>query len=386
MVRCNRLLGALALGASIVMQSQTAVAGPMCAAAPPPPPPLAPDWYNAMILIDISGSMGETFTTAPVATKLQEALRRAKDHVLELQARGKPVNYALWAFDSAQPSPNYVRKVIDFPAGAGANAVLSQLGFDALGNPTPATRNPIFTPGSSTPLAAAVCHGVGWLGANFSVAGTLLTPGWQWGAMTGGRPAIIQREMYTETDALENSTPAANECAGPTSTSTDYLCYEAGTWQWKVRNKLQTGNPNNDSLGTANTGLIYNVDYLFVNAITPSMMAIPTAEAGVSSFAATNAQPTLAQVDTLFGGLAKMTRGVYRTVTVNAAGAAVARRPGDVNLNGCVDNTDYSQISTFYGKSCARGQTACINADLTGDNVVDFSDYLIWARNTGAGC
>lgn len=377
-----------ALAGALVLYTNAAVAAP-CAAAPPPPPPLTPDWYNALILVDISGSMGEPHATSPApVTKLQEALNRARDHVLELQARGKPVNYALWAFDTASPSPSFVRRIIDFPAFASGSNVLNQLGFDALGNPTPATRNPIFTPGAATPLATAACFAVGQAAANFDPVGNVISPGFQWGAMTGGRLAIIQREIYILSDALENATPAGTECAGATSASTDYLCYEPGTWQYALRNKLQTGNALNASLATANTGLIFNVDYLFTNPITTAVMAQPTRmfEVGTNATSITNAEPTLAQADTLFGGLAKMTRGTYRTVTVNALGRSVARRPGDVNLSGCVDTADYNQIAQFYGKTCSLRDAACLAADLNGDKLVDFSDYLIWTRNLGAGC
>lgn len=359
-----------------------------CAAAPPGVPLPTPDWYNVLILVDVTGSMSDAHATVPTpVTKLQVALDQAKRHVMEMQtvAGAKPLNLALWAFDSTFAAPSFVRKIINFADFKSATAVLRELGFDAFGNPTPATRNPVFTPTGSTPLAAAACSVVSEIAANFNAANNVIPPGgFQWGEMFGGRLANIQRRVYIESDGLENSTPSTNECQGVTdTTSTDYLCYSSDSWQYKLRNKLQTGNALNPVLSTSKTGLIFNVDYIFTSAITGALID-PEAQAHASALTQST-PPTLSQANTLFGGITKMTGGSYRTVTVSANGTISARRPGDVNRNGCVDDSDYNQLVQFYGLACA-GQQACIDADLNGDNLVDFSDYLILVGNFGAGC
>src|SRR5262249_34320517 len=148
-----------------------------------------------------------------------------------------------------------IKKIIDFTDLKSPAAVLKELGFDALGNPTPSTVNPAFTPSNSTPLAAAVCYAVGQIAANFDVLNNPILPGgFQWGSMMGSPPTLanIERDIFIESDGLENSTPSSNECAGATSTSTDPLCYEPGTWQYALRNKLQTGNAANASLSATN--------------------------------------------------------------------------------------------------------------------------------------
>lgn len=385
-------ISALALVAS---SNHPAWAGPC--ATPPLGPPTGPvDWYNTLVMVDITGSMSGMHATSPVPiTKLQQALIQAKNHVLEMQAKagmaGKPLSLALWAFDSGFSSTQFVKKVIDFTDSKTPAAVLKELGFDALGNPTPATLNPVFTPSGSTPLAAAACYAVGQIAANFNAANVAILPGgYQWGTTIGSPPRLanIERAIFIESDGLENATPSTNECAGTTSASMDYLCYEPGTWQYALRNKLQTGNAANAILSTSSTGLIFNVDYIFTNAVTGGLTASAVTGEPVSHFsgATTNTtQPTLAQADTLFGGLAKMTKGTYKTVTVAANGTTIARRPGDVNGDGCVDTSDYNQLATYYGQQCVK-QLPCIAADLNGDSFVDFSDYLILTANMGAGC
>lgn len=385
-----RILLAAPLLFTLLLNQHTASASCVAAPPPPPPPPQVPDWYNVLIMVDVTGSMADPHATVPTPiTKLQQALIQAKNHVLEMQAKtnmeGKPLNLALWAFDSSFPSPSFITKVIDFIDFKSPAAVLQQLGFDALGNPS-GSPNPIFTPRTGTPLAGAVCSAVGQVAANFDASNNPILPGgFQWGAMTGGQPAKIRRMIFVESDGLENATPSTGECFGTTSTSTDYLCYEPGTWQYAVRNKLQTGNATNATLSTSNTGLIFNVDYIFTNTITGAARVSGESALSLRGGATLSTAPTLAQGDTFFKGVTKMTNGTYRTVTVAANGTTSARRPGDINGNGCVDNTDYNLLSVYYGQICA-GQAACIAADLNGDNAVDFSDYLILTGNFGAGC
>jgi len=359
-------------------------------AGPPPPPPVAPDWYNTLILVDVSGSMAGIHATSPTTvTKLDQARIQAKDHVLQMvtKAAGKTANFALWTFDSSYPAPNFVTKVVDFTSYTSATGILAKLGFDSFGNPS-GSPDPAFVPSNGTPLAAAACYVVDQLAASLDINGLLpagSSGGFQWNSMLpSGDLANIERNIFIESDGLENSTPTG-ECSGRTSTLSDYTAYESDTWQYKVRNKLQSGcadNPNVNAFPGAIT-LIVNVDLVFTNFISGLTSSQESRVYSGGGFSSYSTEPTLAQAQTLYGGVAKATKGKFKMVTVAANGTAVIRRPGDVNSSGCVDNTDYTLLMASYGQQCNANRPACYASDLNGDNYVNYSDYLILLNNWG---
>jgi hypothetical protein len=355
--------------------------------APPPPPPEPPggvDEVNAMILIDVSGSMAEMHTTTQ--TKLETALQRAKDKILEWDAAdaGKPKEYALWAFDSSFGAANgWVERVWDFPATK--TQVLESLGFSSTGAPLPAGPDPVFTPTSSTPLAGSGCYLGAYLVASVDANGALISGGYEWNKEEAlGDRAEIKRRLYIGTDGLENATPTSgtgSECGGTTSNQT-YENFEPGSWQAKLRNKLLTGNATINT--TLDSLLTVDVDLIFQNYI--SGLSGGSSEQNYSTGTPYTTEPTLNQALEFYGGLAANTLGgKFKTVTVDASGAITSRRPGDVDYSGCVGNADYTELLQWYGQAVSPSHPHSYWADLNGDGWVDYLDYLILYNHWGDG-
>jgi hypothetical protein len=57
------------------------------------------------------------------------------------------------------------------------------------------------------------------------------------------------------------------------------------------------------------------------------------------------------------------------------------RREGDVNGDGCVDDTDLQMLLVAFGQSGSG-----LREDLNGDGVVDDSDLLVVLAHYGSGC
>jgi hypothetical protein len=356
---------------------------------PPPPPPTGIDEYNVLVLVDVTGSMAEQHTAS--LTKMAQARIQAKDEVLRIKAlatsAGKPEpEYALWAFDTGFAAPSYVNHILDFPATA--TQVLAQLGFDASGNAI-TTHNAALEPSNATPLAAAGCFAAGTLVANLDMSGNILdSQGYEWNkniTVAGGttRRANISRHFVLITDGLENSTPSTNECYGTTSTL-DYANYETGSWQYKLRSKLLTGNPS--SVYTANSGLVVDVDLIFKNFVTGLSAGGYETTAYGGGMSSYTTSPTLSQALTFFKGMATVsTKGVFKTVTVAADGTVATRIPGDVDYSGCVGNADYTELVQWYGQQVSATHPHSYWADLNGDGWVDYADYTILVANWGTG-
>jgi Ca2+-binding EF-hand superfamily protein len=56
-------------------------------------------------------------------------------------------------------------------------------------------------------------------------------------------------------------------------------------------------------------------------------------------------------------------------------------REGDVNGDGCVDDTDLQMLLAAFGQSGAG-----LREDMNGDGVVDDSDLLVVLAHYGSGC
>jgi len=353
---------------------------------PPPPPPTGIDEVNGLILIDVSGSMAEMHTTT--RTKLETALEEAKNRILAWDAEdpGKPKEYALWAFDSSfGATERWVEHVWDFPATKAQ--VLASLGYTSTGAAQPSTLDPVFTPTSSTPLAGAGCQVGSYLVASVDANGADVIPqtGYEWKKeKSPGVRAQIKRRLYIGTDGLENATPTTgtgSECGGTTSTQT-YENFEPSSWQYKLRNKLLTGNPTINT--TLNSLLTVEVDLIFKNYI--SGLSGGSSEQNYSTGTPYTTEPTLNQAVEFYGGLAANTLGgKFRTVTVDASGAITSRRPGDVDYSGCVGNADYTEMMQWYGQAVSPSHPHSYWADLNGDGWVDYLDYLILYNHWGDG-
>ncbi len=67
--------------------------------------------------------------------------------------------------------------------------------------------------------------------------------------------------------------------------------------------------------------------------------------------------------------------------TVVVARNPFARVPGDVDGNGCVDNTDLLAVLFAFGQTGSG-----LPEDVTDDGIVDDADLLVVLFNFGAGC
>ncbi len=361
-----------------------APAGPAFAQAPPPPdpPPIndAIDEVNVMLLIDVSGSMAEDHTTGQ--TKLETAIILAKEFVEEIESdseyTGLSKEYALWAFDGSFGAGNgYVERILDFPATA--TQVYQALGYNG------GTLDAALTPSTTTPLAGAGCYAAGELVASLDENGALVEAGYEWQKNEApSNPAEIARRLYIGTDGLENATPSGpsgNECGGITSDE-DYANYEEESWQYKLRNKYLTGSP--ELATTLNSLQTLDVHLIFENYI--SGLSGGSSEQGYSGGTPYTTEPTLNQALEFYGGLADNTlNGSFQTVTVDASGAIISRRPGDIDFSGCVGNADYAELSQWYGQAVDPQHPHSYWADLNGDGWVDYLDYLILYNHWGDG-
>jgi hypothetical protein len=382
-IRMKRIISLVITGSALTLSSVALGQAP----PPPPQPPVGSiDEVNSMILIDVSGSMADLHTASQ--TKLKTALERAKDKVLAWDAAdaGKPKEYALWAFDSSFGAGNgWVVHVRDFPSTKAQ--VLESLGYSSTGTPLSAGPNIVFTPTSSTPLAGAGCLAGGYLVASVDANGADISPqtGYEWKKeKSPGVRAQIKRQLYIGTDGLENDTPTSgtgSECGGVTSNAA-YENFEPASWQYKLRNKLLTGNPTINT--TLNSLLTVDVDLIFKSYITG--LSGGNSERNYSSGSPYSTEPTLNQAVEFYGGLAQNTlAGKFKTVTVDASGAITSRRPGDVDYSGCVGNADYSELIQWYGQAVSPSHPHSYWADLNGDGWVDYLDYLILYNHWGDG-
>lgn len=183
------------------------------------------------------------------------------------------------------------------------------------------------------------------------------------------------------TDGRENATSSANECGGFTI-ARSYGDYESNSWQYKLRNKLLTGNTTGG--GMRENLLLVSVDLIFTSFITgESPNGTETSGQALTPFVA---QPTIHQAFDLYGGLTDQTGGSFKAITVAANGQVVSRRPGDVDKNGCVDTNDVNIINAYWGQPASATHPSSFDSDLDGNGWVDIFDYLLFIENWQKGC
>ncbi|QSQ16877.1 VWA domain-containing protein [Myxococcus landrumensis] len=271
---------------------------------------------HVVILIDRSGSMRTT--RASGLTRFEEALTRGRDFVQ--MPNVLPRQFSVWTFEGST-----YRREQGFRDGA---TTLTTLGGLSAGVGT-------------TPLALAVCDAADEL--------LQFAPG-----------VDARKVVHLISDGEENSTPETTMCYGHSS-ATKYPDLEEGSWQWKVRNMLKTGDPLRDSPNPFQ--LVFDADVFYNHiALVPA-----TAEPGEPPFLA------------LLRGMAKDSGGKYTPID----DARPLPIPGDTDANGCVDSKDYNFLLANYGMSVPPADP---RADLNGDGVVDFTDFAILKRNLGRGC
>ena len=290
---------------------------------------------HVLILLDRTGSMGET--SVPGKTRLQVA----KDRIIAFlkSAPSQPRRYAFWTFDGLC----YTR-VFNFHE----NRTQAQL---------EAAVNAV-TLGGNTPLAHAACAAIDEL-INYLPS------------------EFHDKRVYLATDGLENSTLSTDQCFGPWS-ATDYPTLQAGSWQWKVRNKACTGDANSPAqCGTPGMPtLVIDIDHLFD---TIRLRAGRSLEPVLNPL---SAAPSPSSDAAFFSGLASETGGAYTAITPSTPPSQATPRPGDASLDGCVNVTDRSMVLSQFGRTVAPGTPT----DFNRDGVVNIYDYNTVLQNYGSGC
>ncbi len=273
-----------------------------------------------LMLVDRSGSMTSPSTGTPLLPSrwdVAKALAVADTEVIAADRK-----YALWSFNGSG-----IVSHIPFAADATSSEVQSYIDGGGLGSPA-----------SSTPLAGAICDAVDELIPHQLAADDVL---------------ILK--LYS--DGLENSTPMAHPCWGPSDANhanpTNPL-----SWESLVMNKVRTGNPA--SPASPEHPLIFNADFLFEHEI--SIYAGPQTAAGgkqgsplVASIrregvpvppSILNAPgQEVAQFSEFLRVLADSTGGRYRAFSSRSRLPVV----GDVTGDYCVDMADLKAVRANMG-------------------------------------
>jgi hypothetical protein len=328
------------------------------------------DETNVLVVIDVTGSMmansGSVAPGEPSVSRLEVGKLTALDWLINDTTGFVVPEFAVWEFSQTGIADPNFRLLRDF-TGNKTQAIA------AVGA---ATQRP-----DSTPLAGTLCDAVDRL-KTYENGKTIIDP------VTGlRRAARIQRRIFLVTDGIENATITSNECWGPDAvTATAYPNFDFGSWQWKVLNKLKTGNANTPS--SAPFEYIIDVEHILTSFISS---AAGLAENGAAaSLEAAGGGPTLystVQSDVnLFRGLATQSGGTYTQLAPNPQGIVSFRIAGDANDNGCVDMTDFDIFLQVYGAQVSAANPLTIQADFNGDGWVDDDDYMLLIQHWSEGC
>jgi hypothetical protein len=173
---------------------------------------------HIILLIDRSGAMNVLESDGQ--TRFQKAIGRAQQRVLAPSTATR--HFAVWSFEGS----SYIEHLAFTP---NIDFVMSSLFHLRAGF-------------GQTPLALALCAAVDHL--------------------TQYRPSVLAtKDIALFIGTRENSTPLGAQCAGPWSPA-QYPFFSPQSWQWKVLNKLRTGNPQNPN--SVPFPLIANYDSVFL--------------------------------------------------------------------------------------------------------------------------
>lgn len=307
---------------------------PQMAAAQPAPPYTE---EHVIILIDRSGSMVAPRLNGE--TRFQAALKRARDYVETVSTL--PRHIAVWSFEGA----SFIR----------------HQAFSTSATTTLNTLNSLSVGSGLTPLAYSACAAVDELRSY--------------------RTSVLGRKkLRLSSDGLENSSPANTQCHGPNSVG-PYPGLDSGSWQWKVLNKLRTGDATNPNPVPTFIQVIADIDF-FTTYITDFNGSQPgvyeLTEKGEPVWVALPAPPVEGPAVKYLGGLASATGGRFSLALDNAPAPVF----GDTNQDGCVNIVDYDLVMANFGLTVPPGNRL---ADVNGDGLVDYSDYTVVVANWGLG-
>lgn len=301
---------------------------------------------HVLILLDVTGSM--SLQSVPGKSRLQVA----KDNINNFLDSVSPVTrrYALWTFSGTSATP-----IFTFTQNKTAAEIKAAVNTQVAGG--------------NTPLAHSICAGVDHL-------------------LDFLPNDLHAKRIYLATDGEENTTPVGDQCHG-FSSATAWPNLQAGSWQWKVRNKACTDDaqspgacgdfppPYPDGLT-----MIVDVDHLFTDTIPFAAAARSEGLEDGEAFTGLTAAASLSNDATFFNGLAQETKGRYVAITPSTPPAQATPLPGDANRDGCVNVTDRSLVLSLYNKQVPPGTPSDFNRNL----VVDASDHQTVLNNYGRGC
>jgi hypothetical protein len=359
-----RKLVALALGATF------SLGAPSLAHA------LPVDETNVLVIIDVTGSMmtdsGAVTPGGDVQTRLEVGRLSAIDWLVNNTGAFVSPEFAVWEFSRASNDP----AIANFRVLHDFSTVKTQA-LAAVGASVQTS--------DSTPLAGTLCDAVDRL-KTYENGKTMVDPS------TGMTRAVrIERRIFLVTDGLENATLDTNDCWGPpATTNTVYPNYDFGSWQWKVLNKLKTGNANTPS--TAPFEYIIDVEHILTSFITSLDPAAQAREAAFNEGLGARFQAGLVPYSTveddvnLLRGLSVQSGGVYTQLAPDPQGVVSFKIPGDADSNGCVDMTDYGIFASVYGSQVSMSVPATVQADFNHDGWVDDDDYMLLIQHWDEGC
>lgn len=334
------------------------------------------DETNVLVIIDVTGSMmAESGSVTPGGdpqSRLEVGRLSALDWLVNNTSSFPSAEFAVWEFSRATTDasePNF-RSLRDF-------TTIKTQAIAAVGA---ATQTP-----DMTPFAGTLCDAVDRL-KTYENGKTMVDPN------TGATRAVrIARRIFLVTDGLENATLNSNECWGlPATTNTTYPTYDFGSWQWKVLNKLKTGNANTPS--SAPFEYILDVEHILTSFITSLDPAAQARDAAFNEGLGSQFQAGLIPYSTveddvnLLRGIATQSGGVYTQLAPDPQGVVSFKIAGDADDSGCVDLDDYDIFVSVYGSQVSTSVPATIQADFNHDGWVDDDDYMLLIQHWDEGC
>nr|WP_245772474.1 VWA domain-containing protein [Myxococcus fulvus] len=187
---------------------------------------------------------------------------------------------------------------------------------------------------------------------------------------------FAQKRIELSSDGQENDSPVGSECQGPDSPAMD-----PQSWQWKVRNKLRTGNAQNTNVPPTGFEIVSHITFFgsFLSLRDGGSDVAPevSRDGRVVADASLPLPPGGPFVRYL-RAIAEESGGRLTVVEDNQPVPALA----DVDRNGCVNNVDLDLVLANFGNTVPPGDK---RADINGDLIVDYNDYSMVISQWGMG-